>query len=157
MSVSVYVKVRQYFGRPEEGVLLLQPKLQALENHLIWVLGTKLKSSARTVHTLKHFAVSPLPPPHLLLSKCLLKPLGKQNTTNKERSKAAEKASGKSCKKTNFSQISNYKVFLVGWCYLISVSLWSNRIMWLITGHHHIQILSVYVNEWLDNTFETLE
>jgi hypothetical protein len=42
------------FQRPEEGVGSPRTELQAIESYLVWVLGTKPRSFARTASSLDH-------------------------------------------------------------------------------------------------------
>jgi len=57
MCIHVYLYVRVSAGAlrgGNRGPDLLEPELQEIMNHLMWVLGTELRSSARAEHALKH-------------------------------------------------------------------------------------------------------
>ena len=65
MSVSqniyMYTTRVQFLKRPGEALDLLELELQSAVSHLMWGLGTELKSSGRAVCTLNSGAISPAP------------------------------------------------------------------------------------------------
>lgn len=48
----------QYIQKPEEGMGSLALEVQVVVSHLMWVLGTKPKGSARVVSSLNFWAIS---------------------------------------------------------------------------------------------------
>lgn len=66
-KICVYVCVCVYRcpQSPEEGVGCLELKLQIVLSHLMWVVGTKPRSSERTASAFNYWAISLSQPPTL--------------------------------------------------------------------------------------------